>query len=282
MLVELDRKSMQTWLLKLVSNIFQALPVKEAGLLAGILFGDKSGFPRGFYNDLKNIGIVHIVVVSGMNVMILARFFIESLAGLIGRKWAILLGLSVIWFYSLMIGWQPPILRAVLLVTFLYWAQLLGRKFNLGRVIVLIILMMILADYTMLSQISFWLTFIGFGAVVLDPYWVWLWITPVLALVFGRISLIAPLANALVLFLVEIITIVGGLGTVLNSKFILWLIMPLLRYIIIVTNLLGQLKWSSLTIKFNWPMMIGSYLLLIWFYLKRHDLKQKKPNFTGS
>ncbi len=282
MLVELDRKSMQTWLLKLVSNIFQALPVKEAGLLAGILFGDKSGFSRGFYNDLKNIGIVHIVVVSGMNVMILARFFIESLAGLIGRKWAILLGLSVIWFYSLMIGWQPPILRAVLLVTFLYWAQLLGRKFNLGRVIVLIILMMILADYTMLSQVSFWLTFIGFGAVVLDPYWVWLWITPVLALVFGRISLIAPLANALVLFLVEIITIIGGLGAVLNSKFILWLIMPLLRYIIIVTNLLGQLKWSSLTIKFNWPMMIGSYLLLIWFYLKRRDLKQKKPNFTGS
>ncbi|HPD45097.1 MAG TPA: ComEC/Rec2 family competence protein, partial [Candidatus Woesebacteria bacterium] len=242
----------------------------------------KSGFSRGFYNDLKNIGIVHIVVVSGMNVMILARFFIESLAGLIGRKWAILLGLSVIWFYSLMIGWQPPILRAVLLVTFLYWAQLLGRKFNLGRVIVLIILMMILADYTMLSQVSFWLTFIGFGAVVLDPYWVWLWITPVLALVFGRISLIAPLANALVLFLVEIITIIGGLGAVLNSKFILWLIMPLLRYIIIVTNLLGQLKWSSLTIKFNWPMMIGSYLLLIWFYLKRRDLKQKKPNFTGS
>jgi len=71
---------MQILLQKLVSNIFGALPFKEASLLSGILFGDKAGFSKDFYSSLINLGIVHIVVVSGTNVMIIARFLIEGLS----------------------------------------------------------------------------------------------------------------------------------------------------------------------------------------------------------
>lgn len=262
---------MQTLLARFLSNIYTALPFKEAGLLAGILFGDKSGFSKEFYTSLKDIGIVHIVVVSGTNIIIIARFVIEGLSHLIGRRKAIFLGLIMLWAYGFLVGLQAPVLRALLLTSFLYWAQLLGRKFNIWRVLILVFLMIIAADTKMLTNIGFWLSFVAFSAVVLDPKWVWLWITPLLALFFGQISLVAPLTNAIILFLLEIVTIIGGIGVILNLRYLLWLIMPILRYITLTTDILGKIKWVSLGIKFNWLMMIGSYLLLIWFYFKRHE-----------
>jgi len=263
---------------KLVSNIFGALPFQEAGLLAGILFGEKAGFSKDFYSSLINLGIVHIVVVSGTNVVIIARFMIEGLSRLINRRRAIIFGLIVIWAYGIMVGLAAPIIRAVLLISFLYWAQLLGRKFDIWRVVGLIFLMIVMADIKMLSNIGFWLSFVAFGAVVMDPKWVWLWITPILAFYFGKISLVAPLMNAMVLFLIQVITIVGAMGAILNIKYILWLILPILRYIVLLTDIFGRFKWISLSIKFNLWMMIGSYLLLIWFYQKRHEKQNTSSN----
>ncbi len=272
--MELGQKSMQILLQKLLSNIYEALPYSEATLLAGILFGDKTGFGKGFYSALKDIGIVHIVVVSGTNVMIIAGFLIEGLTYIIGRRKSIIFGLPIIWLYGIMVGLQASILRAILLISIFYFSQLIGRKFDIWRALILTFLMVIFSDKEMFRNIGFWLSFIAFGAVILDPKWVWLWVTPILALFFGRVSLIAPLTNAVVLFLIEVITIVGGVGVILNCKYILWLILPLLRYITWLTNFLGGLKWVSAEIQFNWLMLIGSYLLLIWFYLKRNE-KQK-------
>jgi predicted membrane metal-binding protein len=138
--------------------------------------------------------------------------------------------------------------------------------------------MIVLADFKMLSNIGFWLSFVAFGAVVMDPKWVWLWITPILALFFGKISLVAPVMNAMVLFLIQVVTIVGAIGAILNIKYILWLILPILRYIVLLTGMVGKIKWTSLSVKFNLLMMIGSYLLLVWFYLKRHE----KQNITSN
>lgn len=272
--MELDLKNMQILLQRFLSSIYGSLPYSEAALLAGILFGDKTGFDRGFYSALKNIGIVHIVVVSGTNVMIIAGFLIEGLAYVLGRRRSILFGLPIIWLYGIMIGLEASVLRAILLITLFYVSQLIGRKFDVWRALVLVFLIIIFSDKEMFRNISFWLSFVAFGAVVLDPKWVWLWVTPILALFFGRISLVAPLTNAIVLFLVELVTIIGGIGVILNCKYILWLIMPLLRYITWLTNFLGELKWVSAEIRFNWLMLIGSYLLLIWFYLRRNE-KQK-------
>jgi len=195
---------------------------------------------------------------------------------LINRGRAIILGLIVIWAYGIMVGLQAPIIRAVLLISFLYWAQLLGRKFDIGRVIGLIFAMIVIADVTMLSNIGFWLSFVAFGAVVLDPKWVWLWITPILAFYFGTISLAAPFMNAMVLFLVQVVTIMGAIGAILNIKYILWLIFLILRYIVLLAEIFGRFKWISLSVKFNLMTMVGSYLLLIWFYIKRHE----KQNIT--
>jgi len=286
----------------LIGVINQSLPPQEAGLLAGILFGEKGGFEKDFWADLKSSGVVHMVVVSGTNIVLLSGILIENLAWLLGRKKTIVMVLVLVWGYAGMVGWEPPVIRAVLLVSVYYWAQLLGRKFDIWRSLVLVMLMMLIADFSMIKGISFWLSFLAFVGVItkstssqrsnpneiatafglamtlfgdfMTTVWVSLWITPVMAMTFGKISLISPLSNMLVLFLVEAISIIGGLGVVVGliwpflGKILLTLIFPFLKYFILTTEWMGNWKWASVEVKFNWLILAGWYLILLYFLVK--------------
>ncbi len=274
----------------LIQVIYQSLPPKEAGLLAGIILGDKTGFDKTFWEQLKRSGIVHVVVVSGTNVIILTSLIVENLAVILGRKKAIILALILAFSYVNLVGWQIPVIRAVILIGIYYWAQLLGRKYSIGRSLILTIIIMLLADPKMILEISFWLSFLAFIAVISElknnekgfnniksTLWVSLFITPILSFSFGTISIISFLSNAMLIGLVEIITIIGGIGAIigvfcniLGHAFLL-LIYPLLKYFVVIVEVLGNLSWASIDFKFNYFILIGWYLVLGVYLLKRKN-----------
>ena len=84
----------------------------------------------------------------------------------------------------------------------------------------------------------------------------------------------APITNALILFLIEIISLLGILGGLIGlvvpvfGKIILWLSYPLLKYILYIVERLGNLPFASVEIKFNWLWAIGWYLILVCFLFK--------------
>ncbi len=275
--------------------INQSLPPREAGIMGGMLLGDKSGFDQQFYKYLKNSGLIHLVIVSGSNVMLLVGGLIEILAQYFGRKKTIIIGLVLGWGYASMIGWEIPVVRAMLLVSIMYWAQLLGRKYDVFRGLGLAVLIMFIGDVHIFKSISFWLSIMAYFAVItakrfmnydlrfmnktikiymlLETIWVGLWITPILAMVFGRISLISPLTNMLVLGVVEVITLVGAVGSVVGlmmpsfGKIILWLVYPLLKYFGLIVELGGGTEMTMM-VRFNWWMLVGWYMVLGYFLLK--------------
>jgi competence protein ComEC len=278
----------------LIDFIFKTLPFKEAGLLAGMLLGDKSGFDKNFYESLKQTGLIHLVVVSGTNVMLLSKTLIENLAKYLGRKRIIILTFLVVWCYVSISGWEIPVVRAAILVSIYYWAQFLGRKYNIGRGLGLTVLIMILFSWQIIKEVSFWLSFVAFfGIISVDMVfnsgrkksylreeikavvWVSLLITPILALIFGKISLISPISNVLVLVLVETITLVGFAGTMIGiflpviGRIILWAIYPMLKYMATITEGLGGMGWVSVNISFNWWLFFGWYLIIFSFVFRR-------------
>ena len=294
----------------LIGVINETLPSREAGLLAGMVWGDKTGFGIDFYTLLQNTGIVHLVVVSGTNVMLIATLFIENLAYILSRRRAIIVGMGLIWWYALMVGMDPPVIRAGLLLTVFYGAQFLGRKFDVWRALGLVVGVMMLADWRMLWSLSFWLSvgaFVGvltmkknhspFGLLLptsgylwtltreiwwrmpllvkggvrggFDAIWISLWITPLLAITFGKISIVSPIINALVVGLVEIITLLGLAGTIIHP--ILWLAYPLLHYVVWLVELVGEWRWASVSVSFNWWILAGWYLILLFFMIKKQQ-----------
>lgn len=274
----------------LTGVIFQTLPPREAALMAGMVFGDKNNFDKQTYYNFLNSGIIHIMVVSGTNMMLVFRGLVERMASLVGRKRAIIFGFGISLIYLNWVGCEVPVLRAFLMMTIFYWAQLLGRKFNLTRAMILIILIMAVADYRVLISGSFYLSFVAFGAITMNffkerrwwsdlwnSFWVNLWIFPILVLFFGKISLISPITNALILFLVEIVTILGILGGIVGlivpifGKLILWISLPLLKYILYIVDGAAGFTIANVEIKFNWVWLVGWYVILVCFLLKNKE-----------
>ena len=263
----------------LMGVINRSLPAREAGLMAGILLGDKTGFEKSFYQNLINSGLIHLVVVSGSNVMLLIGGLIEQTAMYLGRKRAIGMGLMMGWWYVQLVGWEVPVLRAMLLLSIMYFAQLLGRKYNLWRGLLLAVLIMVVGDVRILTSVSFWLSIMAFLAIVtiklnelLKTIWVSVWIFPIMAFVFGKVSIISPITNVLVIGIMEIITIIGAVGTGVGmvipvlGKIVLWLTLPMLQYLAMVVEWGG--KVTGWEIRFNWMMVTGYYCLLFYWLLK--------------
>jgi len=242
----------------LIAIIDESLTMREAGLLKGMLWGDKTGFGKEFYNQLKDSGLVHLVVVSGSNMMLVFRGTVEWLAKFLGRKKAIGVGFLLSLGYLEIVGWEIPVVRALILIGVMYWAQILGRKYNLTRGLILSVLIIVAAWPESIKEVSFWLSFLAFIGVVTSPWkgtwglslWVSLWISPVMGLVFGKINLVGPISNLLVLLTVEVITVVGLVGSMVGliipmvGRIILWTIWPLLRYFGEVVGVVSQWWWE--------------------------------------
>ena len=269
----------------LIGVIEVVLPPREGALLAGMVWGEKGLISRDLYNLLKNTGLVHIVVVSGANLMIIGRGIIESLAKIVGRKMAIIGGGGIVIIYVNLVGWQIPVVRAVLFLAIYYWAQLLGRQFKSSRALFLVVLIMFLADYKIFGEISFWLSVAAFlgmllsqgEGVVKSTIWVSIFILPILSMFFGTVSLLTPLINLGVLFLVEMITIIGFLGSVIGLMWkslggiILSVSYPMLRYLIEIVEVTGKWQWGMVNFQFNWWMLGGWYLVIggYWYEKKK-------------
>lgn len=254
-------------------------------MLAAMLWGDLGGINREFYSQMVKSGLVHILVVSGSNMMIVVKGLVETLAMWLGRKKAIIVGIITGWWYTNLVGWQIPVIRAAIMVTFLYLAQILGRKHDWLRILWLTLIIMVAADPKVLSEVGFWLSFLSFAAVSFRPdegvikttLRVTVWITPILAYKFGVISIVSPLSNFLVLFLTGTITTLGMVASML-AKFtetlggaVLWFIYPLLVYIKWVVMTLAALPWGQVRVNFNGWMLLGSYLMGIGWYLRKKD-----------
>jgi len=61
----------------------------------------------------------------------------------------------------------------------------------------------------------------------------------------------------------------AGMINLAVGKVILWLTYPILKYLVIVAEMTGSGKWSTIWLGFNWLILAGWYLVLgYWFWKK--------------
>ncbi len=110
----------QIWLDTQLREIF---PNPGYAILAGIIFGQRSQFDSELRDHLKASGLMHIMVVSGGNIMMLIVFLSLFIRGLpIMMRIYIVLG--VIFGFCLLVGGDMPVWRAALMGTIGYTASL--------------------------------------------------------------------------------------------------------------------------------------------------------------
>ncbi len=186
-------------------------------------------------NHLMSISGLHITMLSGLVyalVLMLWRRQERLCLALPAHKAATLIGLIFAVAYALLAGFSVPTQRTLYMLIVFAWALWLNKPIALSKVLVYALLLVVLLDPWAVIAAGFWLSF---GAVAIMAYalnarlsrvnwlkelalsqWaVTLGLLPFLLMMFGQVSIISPVANALAIpvisLLVVPLTLLGAL-----------------------------------------------------------------------
>lgn len=246
------------------SVINSYLPEPEASLLNGMIFGVSLKTTKEFYQQLKIVGLLHLVVLSGMNITLLAAM-ISSITKYFSKVISTVITILTIILFVIFVGPQAPIIRAAFMGILTHVAIITGRKnFVLYALFLSLIFIIIFWPSwlkTISLQLSYGATFgiILFGQTKSDNF-VWknlrltlaaqIFTVPIIFIYFKQISLISPLANLLVSEMIAPLMIFGFLTAFLGKiSYFLGLIPSyicygLLTYMVWVINTLAKIPFA--------------------------------------
>ena len=308
-----------------IAKLNKVLPEPHSSFLAGLLIGAKKSIPENLQQVFSRTGTTHIVAVSGYNVSIIAAFLMLFLQNLgVGRKksfWLIMILLSV---FLIITGLQASIIRAGIMGGLVLLSGYLGRVSRIRIALALAAAIMLFVNPKILVfDLGFQLSFLAtLGLVYLNPVLAGLlkvqnWsafggkiakaiigdyllttmsaiimTTPLILYNFGKITLIAPLANILILPFIPLAMLLGFITGILSLISLKlgwvagWSVWLVLQYIIWVLHKLSSLNWAYWEVeKISLWLMIGMYIVIggvIWRgRRKAHPLVTGHPSDAG-
>ncbi|KQQ62390.1 competence protein ComEC [Pseudomonas sp. Leaf127] len=270
------------------------------GALAALVLGDGAGLGSDDWQVLQETGTVHLLVISGQHVGLLAGavyFLIAALArwGLWPRAWPWLpwacgLAFAAALGYGLLAGFEVPVRRACAMVAMVLLWRLRFRHLGLLWPWLVSLNLVLLFEPLASLQPGLWLSFAAVGVLMLTfgaRLGAWRWwqawtrtqwliaigLLPVLLALNLPVSLSAPFANLLAVPWVSLVVLpLALLGTLLlpvpgAGEALLWLAGGALHMLFVALGwLAGQVPaWVPATIPlWAWGLsLIGALLLLL-------------------
>lgn len=256
LMMEINRLADSTWLEKIrylperfryrLSRFLSAtMPAHVAAGYQAILLGEPAALSPKVMEDFKASGCVHLLSISGLHMGLVAFCFTLGFSWLLRRsEWALLhlpatkvsalLSLIPLTLYALIAGFNPPVVRALIMVSTFVVALLVDRQWSVVNNISIAAFLLLAVNPALIFTASFQLTFVAVLSIALVaptlvkiiehppkeelffPLRVWngftkwalgsllisvaasLGTAPVLAYQFHRISLISPLSTLLI------------------------------------------------------------------------------------
>ncbi|MGE5330093.1 MAG: DNA internalization-related competence protein ComEC/Rec2 [Deltaproteobacteria bacterium] len=277
--------------------IDQLLPANQAGLLKGMLIGDRNGLPGSVKNDFNTSGLTHIVCVSGANIAYIALscIFILRLTG-IKKPVSSIITIFVILIFMFITGCSPSVIRASIMGIMILLAEVFTRKTDIYTSISSACLIILLYNPLALYDVGFQLSFAGTIGIVLFyktlsdifqflPRFInealsatlsaQITVCPIIALYFNKLSLIALLSNILVIPATGLITSLGFVTVILGqlnlflAQIISNLNFVLLSFVLWCAKITAEIPYASIlvptpTISFL-AAFYGLSFSLLWY-----------------
>lgn len=296
----------KTFILKIkhsfVKRVSEFFTEPNRSLALGITIGAKRGLPADIVENFNITGTSHIVAMSGYNITIIIGFF-GILSWVIGRRLNLWLSLFLVLGFVVVAGASASVVRAGVMGALLLFAFNLGRMYMAFPALIFTSALMLYANPRIgLWDIGFQLSFAAtLGIVCLMPllekifsnfgeYWGVKKIIlgtfsaifatmPIILFYFGRLSLVALLANILVLPFVPMAMLLSFLTIIpfLAPGFVFFTNL-ILGWIFYVTAKLSRVPFASVEIKIGKIgfVLISIFLLILYFILEKYLRKKNE------
>jgi len=263
------------------NQLVAGLSPTAAALAGAMTLGERRDLGET-YGEFQRAGLAHALALSGLNVAILAGFFVVLLYWL--GHWRYLATLGILLLYLVLVGPQPSLVRAVimsgLMLVGLFWGK--GKAEVLPALSLALFAHLLLEPYAIFS-ISFQLSYLavlGMALVLprlsrldflnkitppaIKPFegWInWIWtafavtfaaqvlLLPLLLHSFNQLPLISPISNLLVLPFLNLLVPLGFLKLMLGNL-LAWPVEILSQITLKLVGWLSdgpQLQWGEIS-----------------------------------
>ncbi len=286
-------KNLQNFRQKFIEIIHKIYPEKEAIFLAWILIWAREEIPKDLKNNFNNSGLTHLIAVSGFNITIIVLFlsFIFKIFPLFLR---VFLVLSSIIIFTFLVWPNPAVVRASIMWIIAYLVISSWRKWDSLAILLFTAFIMVLFNPLILNyDISFHLSFLAvLGLLYTQKFWekvFWFlpekfaikesfvltlsafsFTIPIIMFNFWQISILAPIANMLVWWIIPFAMLFGFLAVLLYFispilGIYFWVIDYIfLKYVILIVEFFWSLDFSILKVDF-WKY--SNFLEILYFLI---------------
>jgi competence protein ComEC len=283
---------------KFMERINRLFPEPHASFEAGLLVGARKGIPESLMEKFNITGLTHIIAISGYNITIIIVFVMWMLGGL-PRMTGFAVACVAIVLFTLFVGASPAVVRASIMGILGLIALNYGRQNNIHLTILWSAALMVAWNPKILMHdVGFQLSFAAvMGLIYVAPHFekfskklpqafgvreaitmtlaAQVMALPIIVYNFERLSLIAPIANVLVIFAIPPAMLFGFVAVVLSFFFfplaqvVAYMAWGILSYIIKIIEVTASIPYASINLPgMTLIMMIGYYALLMLVLVK--------------
>ncbi|HET7827594.1 MAG TPA: ComEC/Rec2 family competence protein, partial [Candidatus Saccharimonadales bacterium] len=290
---------------KFSAGMQNALPEPMASFAMGLLIGQRNNLPADITAALTAVGLVHIVAVSGYNLTIIVRAVGRLKLGSKYQK--LMISLSLIAAFVMITGFSASIVRAALVSVLSLWAWYYGRRVKPMVLINLAAAASALWNpFYIWGDLGWYLSFLAFfGVLVIAPLIsarlfskppklitmvlletlsAELMTLPLILMTFSQLSIIALVANLLIVPLVPVamlLSAAAGTVGILIPQLVGWIALParlLLTYMLDIIHLLSSIPSALLHRSVSLAYMLILYgAVLLSVLVNHHKAPPKKP-----
>ena len=223
----------------LAAPLRHLLPEPEGGIVRGIVLGERAAVDADLASAFARSGTSHLLAISGFNMTLVATAVALLARGRVPPAMTAALTVACVLAYSVLVGLAPSVARAAVMAVVASLGLAFGRRPATDNALALAVATMIGIDASAIGDVGFLLSATATGGLLYlgDPISrrlaflpraireglattlaATLPTIPIIAAVFGRVSLVSPLANLLAVPLFPPLMLAGaataGLGTV--------------------------------------------------------------------
>ena len=200
----------------LAEPLRRLIPEPEGGILRGIVVGERAAVDADLASAFARSGTSHLLAISGFNMTLVAAAVALIARGRVRPAITAVLTVSCVLAYSILVGLAPSVARASIMAVVASLGLAFGRRSATDNALALAVATMVGIDASAIGDVGFVLSATATGGLLYlgDPISrrlaflpgavreglattlaATLPTIPIIAAVFGRVSLVSPLAN---------------------------------------------------------------------------------------
>lgn len=144
---------------------------------SAMILGFRDHISEELYNAYATTGSVHVLAVSGLHVGIVCGLFFYLFKFIKSEMWYVRIVkatflISLVWFYAVLTGAAPAVIRAALMFTIVIFGQYWFGRQNIYNTLAISAVMLLMYDPLLLYQASFQFSYLALTSIV---FWHKVW-----------------------------------------------------------------------------------------------------------